>query len=145
MEAINRRRFIGGTLIGMTGAGLTDRWAAAQTHASGASSMRKVQPSSFLDALRADGPAPDRADKMQLYGRFIGRWEMDVVAPGEGGATHTGKGEIHFGWALEGRAVQDVWITPPRGWTLCPRGGQRPPRPPPPPRRHTPRPPLPLP
>ena len=25
------------------------------------------------------------------------------------------KGEWHFGWALEGRAVQDVWIVPPRG------------------------------
>ncbi len=24
-------------------------------------------------------------------------------------------GEWHFGWALEGRAVQDVWIVPPRG------------------------------
>ena len=24
-------------------------------------------------------------------------------------------GEWHFGWALEGRAIQDVWIVPPRG------------------------------
>jgi hypothetical protein len=25
---------------------------------------------------------------------------------------HTGRGEIHAGWALEGRAIQDVWILP---------------------------------
>jgi hypothetical protein len=24
------------------------------------------------------------------------------------------KGEAHFGWALEGRAVQDVWMMPRR-------------------------------
>jgi hypothetical protein len=28
---------------------------------------------------------------------------------------HQGKGEIHFGWVLEGRAIQDVWMTP-RVW-----------------------------
>ena len=28
------------------------------------------------------------------------------------GTKHTGRGEIHFAWALEGRAVQDVWILP---------------------------------
>jgi hypothetical protein len=28
------------------------------------------------------------------------------------GKTHEGKGEIHFVWALDGRAIQDVWILP---------------------------------
>ena len=72
-------------------------------------------PSPFIDALAATGPAADRADKMRLYGQFVGSWEMDVKAPNPNGAPLTGKGEIHFGWALEGRAIQDVWITPPRG------------------------------
>jgi hypothetical protein len=26
--------------------------------------------------------------------------------------THEGRGEIHFGWVLEGRVIQDVWILP---------------------------------
>ncbi|TIL41051.1 MAG: hypothetical protein E5Y87_03330, partial [Mesorhizobium sp.] len=26
----------------------------------------------------------------------------------------TGRGEVHFGWVLEGRAIQDVWILPAR-------------------------------
>jgi hypothetical protein len=69
----------------------------------------------FHQALAADGPAADRADKMQLYGRFIGSWEMDVRMPNPQGTPFVGKGEIHFGWALQGRAIQDVWITPPRG------------------------------
>ena len=28
------------------------------------------------------------------------------------GTPHRGLGEIHFGWVLEGRAIQDVWILP---------------------------------
>jgi len=69
---------------------------------------------SFINALHADGPAPDRVDKMGLYGWLIGAWEMDVRMHMANGAEYCGKGEIHFGWVLEGRAIQDVWITPPR-------------------------------
>lgn len=62
----------------------------------------------FPDALRADGPAPDRAEKMGLYGWLIGDWEMDATVRADDGMTHKGRGEIHFGWVLEGRAIQDV-------------------------------------
>src|SRR5262245_2429956 len=68
----------------------------------------------FVDVLHTDRPAPDRADKMSLYGRFIGPWETDVVAYEENGTAHRGRGEIHFGWVLEGRAIQDVWMIPRR-------------------------------
>jgi hypothetical protein len=71
--------------------------------------------SAFLDALGADGPAPDRAGKMELYGRFVGSWDLDVTQFSVDGTQRRRKGEWHFGWALEGRAVQDVWIVPPRG------------------------------
>jgi hypothetical protein len=67
---------------------------------------------SFIEALRANGPAADRADKLQLYGWLIGSWTMDAVVRLDGGGTHEGRGEIHFGWVLEGRAIQDVWILP---------------------------------
>lgn len=74
-----------------------------------------ASPSSFIAALHAEGPAADRADRMGLYAWLIGRWDMDVIAHGEHGVRPCGRGEIHFGWVLEGRAIQDVWITPPRG------------------------------
>ena len=66
----------------------------------------------FLDALAADGPTADRADKMKLYGWLIGRWTMDAAMHLGSGDTHRGQGEIYFGWVLEGRAIQDVWILP---------------------------------
>ncbi len=71
--------------------------------------------STFLDALHAEGPAADRADKMALYGQFVGAWDLDVTEFKDDGTTRRRSGEWHFGWALEGRAVQDVWIVPPRG------------------------------
>ena len=67
---------------------------------------------SLVDVLHCSGPSADRADKMGLYGWLVGDWEMDAVVHGEDGSKHTGQGEIHFGWALEGRAIQDVWILP---------------------------------
>jgi hypothetical protein len=77
---------------------------------------------SFIDALHCNGPAADRVDKMGLYGWLIGAWDMDVHVLPADGARIEGKGEIHFGWVLEGRAIQDVWITPPRGFRDDPAG-----------------------
>ena len=67
------------------------------------------------DGLAAAGPDPARADKLGLYGQFVGDWTFDVVNYRPDGTKSEGKGEWNFFWALEGRAVQDVWITPPRG------------------------------
>jgi hypothetical protein len=68
--------------------------------------------SSFTEALCANGPAADRADKLSLYGWLIGDWTMDAVIDLDDGTRYTGQGTIHFGWVLEGRAIQDVWILP---------------------------------
>jgi len=66
----------------------------------------------FIDALHSDGPAPDRAEKMKLYGWLIGGWTMDATVYRDDSTRHQGSGKIHFGWVLEGRAIQDVWILP---------------------------------
>jgi len=68
---------------------------------------------SLSDALLSTGPAADRAEKMKLYGWLIGSWTFDATVNRDDGTTYEGAGEIHFGWALEGRAIQDVWILPP--------------------------------
>jgi hypothetical protein len=72
----------------------------------------KTVSSNLMSVLHAEKPAADRADKLQLYGRFIGDWETKVIAHAPDGARHEASGEIHFGWILEGRAIQDVWMIP---------------------------------
>jgi hypothetical protein len=66
---------------------------------------------SLIAALHTNEPAADRADKMNLYGWLLGRWEMDTVVYDDD-KPQTGRGDIHFGWVLGGRAIQDVWILP---------------------------------
>lgn len=70
----------------------------------------------LLETLGADGPADDRR---ALFGRFVGAWEFDVTnfLP-DGGTTH-GRGEWLWGWVLQGRAVQDVWMVPTRAEQLA--------------------------
>jgi hypothetical protein len=67
---------------------------------------------SFIDALHTTGPAQDRKDKMNLYGWLIGDWDMQAIVHREDGTEYRSRGEIHFGWVLEGRAIQDVWMLP---------------------------------
>ena len=68
----------------------------------------------MLEALHAEGPAPDRASQMMLYGQFVGSWDGRFVYHASDGIYREAPCEVHFGWALEGRAVQDVWIVPSR-------------------------------
>ena len=67
-----------------------------------------------IDGLESSKPAPELADKMNLFGQFVGDWRFDYVGYKKDGTSFKAKGEWHFGWILEGRAVQDVWIIPGR-------------------------------
>ena len=116
MRVILRRELIGKTavMVGTAAAPLLTKAALAQTQADGRSNMSDMQLSSLVDALHADYPAADRADKMGLYGWLIGRWTIDAIYHLNEGTICRSRGEIHAGWVLEGRALQDVWIVPAR-------------------------------
>ncbi|MGH9601033.1 MAG: hypothetical protein ACRD24_01480 [Terriglobales bacterium] len=77
-------------------------------------SSRPGNPPSFWESLRADGPRPEHAEKLMLYGQLVGSWEGDVFDYESDGTRRASRGEWHFGWVLEGRAIQDVFIVPPR-------------------------------
>jgi hypothetical protein len=76
---------------------------------------RSMIADSLIEALHSSGPPRQRADKMQLFGQFIGSWDIDWHSLDANGQGITARGELHFGWILGGRAVQDVWIVPGRG------------------------------
>ena len=68
---------------------------------------------SFKDVLHAQQPAADLAPQLGLYAFLIGSWDTQIVTR-DNGRSHEGSGEIHAGWVLEGRAIQDVWMIPRR-------------------------------
>jgi hypothetical protein len=77
--------------------------------------METKPASAMIEALAAEGPFPELADKLMLFGRLVGSW--DIVGryfDEDGNVTREQTGEWHFGWVLEGRVIQDVIIAPPR-------------------------------
>ena len=63
-----------------------------------------------IKGLPASGPEPRLKDKLQLFGQFVGDWDIvDQTFPLAGRVNVKRTGEAHFNWILEGRAVQDVW------------------------------------
>jgi len=70
---------------------------------------------SFLEVLSPSGRSPEIPETLDVYGWLIGSWELDVYYyKAIDVSARRIKGEVHFGWVLEGRAVQDVWIMPRR-------------------------------
>ncbi|HVH30980.1 MAG TPA: hypothetical protein VNA31_04870 [bacterium] len=76
----------------------------AAGHAQAASQAPQIQ------GLVAPAPNPVLADKLALFGQFIGDWDCDVVTEQPNGSRISGRCEWHWGWIIDGRAVQDVWI-----------------------------------
>jgi hypothetical protein len=69
--------------------------------------------------LHATLAAPERSAEIpaasDVYGWLVGSWRLDVLHYRGQDVSRDGlHGEVHAGWVLEGRAVQDVWIMPER-------------------------------
>jgi len=69
----------------------------------------------LVSALHVTGPVGEHAAKLMLFGRFVGSWRLEWTGRDASGQPVTMSGELHFGWVLGGRAVQDIWIVPGRG------------------------------
>jgi len=67
----------------------------------------------FQPVMAAPGRSPEIPESADAYGWLIGSWELEVRHYA-GRDTRGSTGEAHFGWVLEGRTVQDVWIMPRR-------------------------------
>jgi hypothetical protein len=77
--------------------------------------MSEIMMSEFHRALSAPGRSPDIPESADAYGWLVGSWELDVRRYwGVDVSAQRLTGEVHFGWVLEGRAIQDVWIMPRR-------------------------------
>jgi hypothetical protein len=65
-------------------------------------------------ALSASGPHPSLGDEARVFDRFVGTWDCDYGFIGEDGRVSHASGELKFGWIIDGRALQDIWISYPR-------------------------------
>jgi len=73
----------------------------------------------FVTLLHAAGRSPEIPESADAYGWLVGSWELEVLHyRAVALSSQNIIGEAHFGWVLEGRAIQDVWIMP----RACDRG-----------------------
>jgi hypothetical protein len=66
------------------------------------------------DVFLSARPDDELADELELFGQFVGSWDVSVTNYRRDGSAITIPAEWHFAWALGGRAIQDVWIAPSR-------------------------------
>ncbi|HEX8836094.1 MAG TPA: hypothetical protein VF748_04095 [Candidatus Acidoferrum sp.] len=63
--------------------------------------------------LAAAGRSAEIPESSDVYGWLVGSWELQVLHyRAVDVSAERIEGEAHFGWVLEGRAIQDVWIMP---------------------------------
>ena len=67
-------------------------------------------PREMIAALPALGPHRSLGDQARLFDRFVGTWDFECLLYAADGSVTRFPGEWIFGWVLDGRAMQDVWI-----------------------------------
>ncbi|GAA3483177.1 hypothetical protein [Streptomyces yanii] len=66
-----------------------------------------------MKTLLTDGPSNLYATEMEQFGRLTGHWATQITYyPTNGSPARRVSGEWEFSYALEGRAVLDVWQWP---------------------------------
>ena len=68
----------------------------------------------MITALSALSPHPSLGDEARVFDRFVGTWDCNYTFYLDDGSTKQSKGELEFGWILDGNAIQDIWISYPK-------------------------------
>ena len=67
----------------------------------------------MVKVLAARGPHPSLGPQADLFGRFVGSWDADYSFIAEDGTVRHKRGEVLFGWVLDGHALQDIFLSYP--------------------------------
>jgi hypothetical protein len=67
----------------------------------------------MIETLAASGPHPSLGEQSRLFDRLVGTWDCDYSFHAADGSVRRARGELKFGWIIDGRALQDIWITYP--------------------------------
>ena len=67
----------------------------------------------MIKALGASSPHPSLGEEARVFDRLVGTWDCDYGFFLDDGSVRHKKGELLLGWILDGRAVQDIFVTYP--------------------------------
>lgn len=67
----------------------------------------------LLSSYISNGPHTQNQEKLALFGKFVGEWDIDIEFFNDlGESTFQGIGAWEFAWVLDGRVLQDVLTYP---------------------------------
>jgi hypothetical protein len=69
----------------------------------------------MVHVLPSSKPNTDLGDEAQTFDRLVGTWDADFSFRRDDDTVFHKHGEIHFGWVMDGWAIQDLWIGYPAG------------------------------
>ena len=81
---------------------------AARARAAAADPRRDI-----FEVLPALGPDPSLGHHADLFGRFVGTWNADYSFIAADGSVRHKRGEVLFGWIMDGYAIQDIFLSYP--------------------------------
>ena len=64
----------------------------------------------MISALGSPSPNPMLGDEARTFDQLVGTWDADFGFHRPDGTVQHKKGELHFGWVMDGTAMQDLWI-----------------------------------
>jgi uncharacterized protein len=109
-------------LIDVDGDGLPTDYAGVWQRAAEGTAAQESSRASFARVLISEEPSTELGDAADTFNWLVGGWAAQVREFDPDGRVRHGSGEWWFSWALEGRAMQDVWICPPRTKRIADQG-----------------------
>jgi len=97
------------TAIVLRGQGCAQEGASGQTEERLAKSTREA----MINVLRSADANPSIGDEAKTFDRLVGTWDADFAFYRADGSVFHRKGELLFGWVMDGHAIQDLWIGDP--------------------------------
>jgi hypothetical protein len=93
-------------------------WVSLDSSRAAASATPRSEPArdprlDMVTALQAMGPHPSLGDQASVFGRLIGTWDGEYTEFSKDGNVAHSSGEWIFGWIMDGRAIQDLFIIRP--------------------------------
>jgi len=68
----------------------------------------------MVAVLPSQAPHPSLGHHADLFGRFVGTWDADYSFIAQDGSVRHSRGEVLFGWILDGYALQDIFLSYPK-------------------------------
>ena len=72
--------------------------------------LAKATREAMINVLGSADANPSMGEEAKTFDRLVGTWDADYTFYRPDGTVFHKKGELLFGWVMDGHAIQDLWI-----------------------------------